>query len=79
MAEILDEFPKSNHGPPGRRYPWEDWFDGRIWKLKFGEDFFVSAPNMRSMIYKAAIERGVRARIHCERPYDVIIVQKKEG
>ena len=50
MAELLTEFDfrKSSHDG----YPWDDWLNGQIWKLKKGEDFHAKS---RSMVCNARV------------------------
>lgn len=55
MAEVLETFPK-RHG--NTRYPWADWFDGRVWKLKQGEDFPGQVRAFRERFYREAQARG---------------------
>lgn len=33
MAEVVDEMPQMVTGDSGGKYPWEQWLDGRVWKL----------------------------------------------
>lgn len=50
---------KSNRGRE-EQYPFDDWFDGALWRLSRGEDFAVTPASLRSTIYAAAKRRGVR-------------------
>jgi len=65
-AELIDRA-KDEKEFPGRlhtaKYPWDQWFDGRIWRLVKGEDFDVSEVNMRSSIYVAAKRLGKSATV----------------
>lgn len=38
MAERIAEFPTR---PRNTRYPWDEWTDGKVWKLRAGEDFAI--------------------------------------
>lgn len=58
MAEVLTQFsPRPPHGM--QKYPWETWFDGRIWRLVHGEDFTVSPDGFRGSLNSAARKRGL--------------------
>lgn len=61
MAHRLTEFTFARHGRP-RKYPWEKWFDGSIWRLVGGEDFTVPAENFRRGVLEAARQHGVAIR-----------------
>jgi hypothetical protein len=62
MAELLDDFDWSQ----GRRsiYPWETWFDGRVWKLHSGKDFQGPASRFQTNLYShpVASRRGLKVR-----------------
>lgn len=53
MAEILEGF---DFTKPQRtaKYPYDDWFNGQVWKLKQGVDFDITAKNMQINLYAAA-------------------------
>lgn len=59
MAHEVEALP----GPGGRiafdQYPWDEWLDGRVWKLVQGTDFHASATAMRTYVYRAAKTREV--------------------
>lgn len=64
MASTVRSFPevqrmKAKRGRPSL-YPWDKWFNGRIWKLKQGEDF--SAMFFQSQAHTAARTRGVKLK-----------------
>lgn len=48
---------------PWRRYPWDEWFDGKARELARGEDFTVSTVNFRSAAVSAARRMGIRVAI----------------
>jgi len=79
MAEVIDEIPAwvFRRGP-GRReaYPYDDWFDGRVWRLVSGEDFTVNIRTMRFYIKKAAERRGLQVIV--EHDGEVVIVWKRQ-
>ena len=62
MAEILDDYDFSDHPGMRGKYPYEEWFDGQVWKLIPGEDFNVSTESLRVCIYTAAKRRDLRVR-----------------
>lgn len=59
MADILPEFPERN---TVGRYPWHRWFDGRVWKLKAGEDYPLDRKGFQNTLYGEARRRGGRVR-----------------
>lgn len=44
---------------PSRKYPWEEWLDGRVWELVPGEDFVVTIASFLSLAHWQAKRRGV--------------------
>ena len=61
MAEVLGDFQFSR----GRHkaYPWDEWADGRTWRVVHGTDFTISPMIFRNSVYVAARSRGMRARV----------------
>jgi hypothetical protein len=57
MAEVVTDFPTLLHY---RRRPWEQWFDGQIWKLTSGVDFACDPRAFRGSVYNAAKRMGFR-------------------
>ena len=45
-----------------RLYPWEQWFDGRVWQLERGKDFRVSVRSMVTCAHSAARKLGIKVR-----------------
>jgi hypothetical protein len=45
------------------RYPWNDWFDGDIWKLTQGEDFDTSPLMMERIIRTRASNKNHKAKV----------------
>jgi hypothetical protein len=43
-------------------YPWDDWTDGGVWKLKKGEDFDCSFSSIRGAAYREGKKRGMGVR-----------------
>ena len=46
-----------------RRYPWNEWFDGDIWKIKQGEDFTTSPLMMERIIRTRASNKKNRVQV----------------
>ena len=62
MARKLSSFDfsqKSTITPPdsSRRYPWDEWLDGDIWELTFGEDFDMHPLMMERIIRTRSTNR----------------------
>jgi hypothetical protein len=57
MAEVVDSIPPRKNGK--EKYPWEQWFDGRAWRITRGTDFDVEVAVMRQNIWQAARTRGL--------------------
>lgn len=62
MAEILNHFDFQSSGKPYSVYPWHIWFDGQIYRLKYGEDFHNEARNFRITVSSAARRLGIRVK-----------------
>lgn len=57
-------YPKLPDTPDARKkYPWEQWFDGRNHKLVAGTDFDTDVSSMRAYIYKMASQRGLKVTV----------------
>lgn len=56
MAERIAQFPTPTRS---RRYPWEEWTDGTVWKLRAGEDFDAEVDQFRNRLYTQAARRGM--------------------
>jgi hypothetical protein len=48
MAEVLDTFNFTRSNDDG--FPWDEWTNGQIWRIKRGEDFTTSVDAMRQRI-----------------------------
>jgi hypothetical protein len=46
--------------PSDRTYPWNDWFNGRQWDLRRGEDFKMPVDSFRAYAYRMATKRGLK-------------------
>lgn len=76
MAKILDEVPEGKKRGPKGKYPWDDWFDGRIWELEAGKDFDCTLPTMEDNVRKAAKRLDVCVVVH--RTDAAIIIEPAE-
>lgn len=65
-------FPPST---PVEKYPYDEWFDGSVWKLKMYEDFWVHPRSMQSAIYQSARKRNLKVKTHIPITYDCIFLQ----
>lgn len=56
MARVVADFT----GKPEKvsKYPWTEWFDGRVWELERGVDFTPVLPNFRNIAYSKAKSAG---------------------
>lgn len=74
MAKILRNF---NFDGGGEKYPYDEWFDGRIYQLDRGIDFTVHPNSMRINLYNAAERRGLQVQTRIlesqETPVSVIV------
>lgn len=78
MAEILNRMP--HWVKQGRReiYPYDNWFDGRVWSLTRGVDFVQERRGMAARIRTAAKSRGIKLKLgHREMPNgdEIIVLQ----
>ncbi len=64
MAELMEEGYKFKRSrSPQNKYLWDEWLDGRAWKLEQGVDFNSSMMSMSSGAYQAARRRGKFVRV----------------
>ena len=70
MAERLSSFDftaqsaiTSAESKGRNRYPWDDWFDGDIWKITRGEDFDAEPLMMERIIRTRASNKNHRAKV----------------
>jgi hypothetical protein len=81
MATILRSYDwafvsRNNKKARSRSYPWDDWFDGRIWQLEPKIDFDGPATSLERVIRTTANRRGIKVRIRIDSGN--IIVQRHE-
>lgn len=46
-----------------RYKPWDEWLDGRSWRLLAGRDFTCKPESLRVLATSAAARRGLRVRM----------------
>ena len=73
MAERLDDFEWSR---AGKKYPWDQWFNGEVWKLTKGEDFTIRVDSMITSAYQIAKKRGVRVRVRRIEDEQALVLQR---
>jgi hypothetical protein len=83
MATILRSYDwtvvsRNNKRARSRSYPWDDWFDGRIWQLEKGVDFDGPATSLERVIRTSANRRGIKVRIRIDSG-NVILQQHEDG
>lgn len=89
MAEKLRSFdfdkPSEITSSEKRLYPWDQWFDGDIWKLTAGEDFGTHPLMMERIIRTRAVNRGAKVRLrhqpldpNSKDPFGVIVIQRTD-
>lgn len=59
MAEVVDSFPLAGYA---RKYPWESWKDGRIYKLERGVDFQSSPRRFVHAAHRHAEEHDCKVK-----------------
>jgi len=70
MARIIDEFPAEWRR---RRYPWQEWLDGKPRILTLGEDFTVSLVAMQRHFVRTAKERGLQGHTRIISPTEIAV------
>jgi hypothetical protein len=64
MAEKLKEFKFQTRGP--RKYDWDQWMDGEIWRVSQGQDFDPPPRNFLSSLHNMAKRKGMKVRANVE-------------
>jgi hypothetical protein len=63
-------------------YPWEDWLDGDVWQLTYGEDFSTHPLMMERIIRTRATGRKAKVRLrhlpHNGDQWGVIVLQRTD-
>ena len=75
MAEILDDYNFSDHVGYRGKYPYDKWFDGKIWELTSKIDFDVNIDSLRVCIYNAAKRRSLRVRTSITQNGESLVIQ----
>lgn len=85
MAKVLNEFDfRSGRAGGHEKYPWAEWFDGRIWKLspegwdskEEPGDFVGSPEDFWTTCYSAAKRRGVKIKTSVNTVENYLVIQK---
>lgn len=80
MAKTLDSYERTDGIIPAGRpqiYPWDDWFDGRIWMLTQGEDYHISTEGMIGYVRKMALARDFETSVYLH-DEDAIVIKPKD-
>lgn len=66
MAQVIPKFTFQNKGGRRSLYPWGEWTDGRIWRIKKGPDYTHATKSMRMALHNRAIHENkkVSTRVH---------------
>jgi hypothetical protein len=75
MARTLKKFDFPGAGRPGRRYPFDDWLDGRVWCVEPGVDFDSKPEAFRNYVHKAAKARGLKVHTYIEKETGAVIFE----
>jgi len=76
MAEILEDYEFVQWGPQECLYPYDEWFDGQIWKITKGIDFNCTLESMRISLFSQAKKRGMKIRT--SKKDDTLIFQRRD-
>ena len=63
MPDVLDDLPEWARTGRREKYPYDRWFDGKVWLLHEGVDFEQDRRGMANRIRHAAKKRGVRVTV----------------
>jgi hypothetical protein len=53
--------------PPGIKYPWSDWQNGKWWTITKGEDFQCSVRAMRDQLHVRARATETKVKTHTDK------------
>lgn len=53
--------------PPGIKYPWDEWQDGRWWTITKGKDFQCSVRAMRDQLHVRARATETKVKTHTDK------------
>lgn len=65
--------------PPGSKYPWTEWQNGKWWTIVAGEDFTVSVKAMRDQLHTRAKNTEVKVRTHTDKISKITFVFQRQG
>jgi hypothetical protein len=67
VAEVITEpvqwSTRSINARQEHRHNWDQWADGRVWKIRQGEDYVALTQSMKARIYRYGRRHGLRVRI----------------
>lgn len=75
MAEVDDSFDWDHRQRETSPYDWDNWLDGRTWRLRQGQDFAVKRQSFINNAYEEARCRGGKARTSMTQGDDIVMVQ----
>ena len=75
MAQVLESYDFKRVGRQPQ-YPYDQWFDGQIWKISKGIDFNCTIESMRVSLFNTAKKRGIKIRT--TKKSDTIIFQRRD-
>ena len=86
MAEKLSKFdwtaPSKLTEGDKAVYPWDEWMDGDIWQLTYGEDFDPHPLMMERIIRTRATGRGAKVKLRHQGlngdPFGILILQRSD-
>lgn len=62
MSAVLKSWPPGAKRGSNNPYPWDKWFNGRIWQLEAGKDFHVSVKSFATALRTRARALGLTVR-----------------
>ena len=72
MAKVLKDFPV--RAGKNSRYPWDEWLNGRVWRLVYGTDFHVTSHSFLGSLSYRAKRSGIKVRTQHD-GNDALIIQ----
>lgn len=81
MSETLTEYKFLGAGGHGAVHPWDEWLDGKIRRLRRGQDFTCGTNTMQTHFARAARKRGLLAKTQREDENTIVVqaVPKESG
>lgn len=73
MAEILSAGYDFDAFKRTAKYPYDDWFNGKVWRITRGVDFDIPAKSMQINLYAAASRYDLKLRTRLEGDSALII------